>query len=77
MNPQFYSFRWITLLLSQEFDLPDVLRLWDALFADAERFNLLYYCCMAMLQYVRSHCRATPHCRVALLTTRTEKCAVA
>jgi TBC1 domain family member 13 len=51
MNPQFYSFRWITLLLSQEFDLPDVLRLWDALFADEERFSLLYYCCIAMLRY--------------------------
>lgn len=26
--PQYYSFRWLTLLLSQEFPLPDVLRLW-------------------------------------------------
>ncbi len=24
MNPQFYSFRWLTLLLSQEFELPGV-----------------------------------------------------
>lgn len=24
--PQYYSFRWLTLLLSQEFPLPDVLR---------------------------------------------------
>mmetsp|Transcript_6766 Transcript_6766/g.11814 ORF Transcript_6766/g.11814 Transcript_6766/m.11814 type:complete len:319 (-) Transcript_6766:63-1019(-) len=34
LSPQFYSFRWITLLLSQEFELPDLLRLWDSLFAD-------------------------------------------
>lgn len=33
VDPRFYSFRWLTLLLSQEFELPDVLRLWDALFA--------------------------------------------
>jgi len=53
MNPQFYSFRWITLLLSQEFQLPDVLRLWDALFADPHRFEFLLYVCCAMLVLVR------------------------
>lgn len=53
MNPQFYSFRWITLLLSQEFDLPDVMRLWDSLFSDPRRFDFLYYCCCAMLWHVR------------------------
>eukprot|EP01132_Coremiostelium_polycephalum_P008523 gene8523-10478_t len=41
LNPQFYSFRWITLLLSQEFELPDVLRLWDSLFSDPDRFDFL------------------------------------
>lgn len=33
VDPRFYSFRWLTLMLSQEFELPDVMRLWDALFA--------------------------------------------
>jgi len=33
VDPRFYSFRWLTLILSQEFELPDVLRLWDSLFA--------------------------------------------
>ncbi len=28
VNPQFYAFRWITLLLTQEFSFPDVVRLW-------------------------------------------------
>ncbi|KYR01577.1 TBC1 domain family member 13 [Tieghemostelium lacteum] len=53
LNPQFYSFRWITLLLSQEFELPDVLRLWDSLFSDPSRFDFLYYFCCAMLICVR------------------------
>lgn len=53
MNPQFYSFRWLTLLLSQEFELPEVLRLWDSLFADPERFNFFYCFCCAMLICVR------------------------
>jgi hypothetical protein len=26
INPQFYGLRWLSLLLSQEFDLPDVVR---------------------------------------------------
>lgn len=49
LNPQFYSFRWLTLLLSQEFELPDVLRLWDSLFSDTNRFEFLLYVCCAML----------------------------
>ncbi|EGG23268.1 TBC1 domain family member 13 protein [Cavenderia fasciculata] len=54
IHPQFYSFRWITLLLSQEFELPDVLRLWDSLFSDPNRFEFLYYFCCAMLICVRN-----------------------
>jgi len=53
LNPQFYSFRWLTLLLSQEFELPDVLRLWDSLFSDTKRFEFLIYVCCAMLLCVR------------------------
>uniref|UniRef100_A0A6B2L745 TBC1 domain family member 13 n=1 Tax=Arcella intermedia TaxID=1963864 RepID=A0A6B2L745_9EUKA len=53
MNPQFYSFRWITLLLSQEFELPDVLRIWDTLFSDEKRFDQLLYICTAMLIRLR------------------------
>ncbi|KAL6049275.1 TBC1 domain family member 13 [Balamuthia mandrillaris] len=51
--PQFYSFRWLTLLLSQEFELPDVLRLWDSFFADTERFDFVTYFCCAMIVCVR------------------------
>jgi len=53
LNPQFYSFRWLTLLLSQEFELPDVLRLWDSLFADPMRFDFLLFVCCAMLVCLR------------------------
>ena len=38
MSPSFYGFRWLTLLMTQEFDLPDVLRLWDSLLSDSRRF---------------------------------------
>ncbi|XP_068234933.1 TBC1 domain family member 13 [Palaemon carinicauda] len=49
LEPQFFSFRWLTLLLSQEFDLPDVIRVWDSLFADSNRFSYLIQVCTAML----------------------------
>lgn len=51
--PQYYSFRWISLLLSQEFDLPDVLRLWDSILADENRFDYLIYVCCAMIVLCR------------------------
>ncbi|XP_061164504.1 TBC1 domain family member 13-like [Saccostrea echinata] len=53
LKPQYYAFRWLTLLLSQEFPLPDVLRIWDSLFADENRFNFLICICCAMLMIIR------------------------
>lgn len=53
IKPQFFAFRWITLLLSQEFHLPDVLRIWDSLFSDPNRFDFLIFLCCAMLMSVR------------------------
>lgn len=54
IRPQFYSFRWITLLLSQEFPLPDVLRIWDTLFSDDNRFDFLIHICCAMIIIARN-----------------------
>lgn len=34
MNPQFYAFRWITLLLTQEFELSTIMRIWDYLLSN-------------------------------------------
>lgn len=51
--PQYYSFRWLTLLLSQEFPLPDVLRLWDSILSDENRFEYLVYVCCAMIVLLR------------------------
>lgn len=51
--PTYYSFRWLTLMLSQEFSLPDVLRLWDSILSDESRFDYLIYVCCAMIILVR------------------------
>jgi len=52
---QYFAFRWLSLLLSQEFALPDVLSLWDALLTDDTRSNLLINVCTAMLFLVRDN----------------------
>ncbi|XP_037933212.1 TBC1 domain family member 13 isoform X2 [Teleopsis dalmanni] len=49
LHPQYYSFRWLTLLLSQEFPLPDVVRIWDSVFSDEHRFDFLIRICCAMI----------------------------
>ncbi|KAI7866029.1 rab-GTPase-TBC domain-containing protein [Spinellus fusiger] len=61
IKEQYYAFRWITVLCSQEWDLPDVIRLWDSLLADrreedsaqASRFEFLLDFTVAMLTCVR------------------------
>ncbi|KAG0305951.1 hypothetical protein BGZ98_003246 [Dissophora globulifera] len=32
--PEYYSFRWLTVLCTQEFEVPDVWRIWDSVLAD-------------------------------------------
>ncbi|KAJ7550679.1 hypothetical protein O6H91_07G112100 [Diphasiastrum complanatum] len=55
VNAQFYAFRWITLLLTQEFDFPDILRLWDSLLSNPDGpLEILLRVCCAMLICVRS-----------------------
>ncbi|XP_052198655.1 TBC domain-containing protein C1952.17c-like isoform X2 [Diospyros lotus] len=55
VNPQYYAFRWITLLLTQEFDFQSVLRIWDTLLSNpfGVQDMLLRVCC-AMLLCVKS-----------------------
>ncbi|XP_058074457.1 uncharacterized protein LOC131223159 isoform X2 [Magnolia sinica] len=55
VKPQFYAFRWITLLLTQEFNLHAIMRIWDSLLSNpfGVQEMLLRVCC-AMLLCVRS-----------------------
>ena len=53
MDPRFYVLRWLSLLFSQEMELPDVLRLWDSLFGDPNRFEFLLFFAVAMIRTVR------------------------
>ncbi|EOY31071.1 PREDICTED: TBC1 domain family member 13 isoform X1 [Theobroma cacao] len=55
VKPQYYAFRWITLLLTQEFNLQSILRIWDSLLSNpfGVQDMLLRVCC-AMLLCVKS-----------------------
>ncbi|KAI1724120.1 rab-GTPase-TBC domain-containing protein [Ditylenchus destructor] len=53
IRPQFYAFRWISLLLSQEFSLPDVIALWDTVFCSTNRLESVQFLCLAMLEHIR------------------------
>ena len=54
LDARFYALRWLTLLFSQELELPDVLRLWDSLLGDPHRFRFLLFCACAMVMSVRT-----------------------
>ncbi|XP_021912117.1 TBC1 domain family member 13-like isoform X3 [Carica papaya] len=55
VKAQYYAFRWITLFLTQEFNLQSVLRIWDSLLSNPFGIQemLLRVCC-AMLLCMRS-----------------------
>ena len=48
-----YTFRWFTTLFAREFMLPDVIRIWDTLFADTERKVFVLYFGVAMLMMIK------------------------
>lgn len=44
------------LLMCQEFDMSNVIRLWDTLLSDPERFDFLNFICVASVLYKRDIC---------------------
>ncbi|KAI9126013.1 hypothetical protein K1719_003431 [Acacia pycnantha] len=51
VKPQFYAFRWITLLLTQEFSFDKILRIWDTILSNPFGIQdiLLRICCAMLL----------------------------
>lgn len=48
-----FGIRWLRLLFGREFPLHDLLVVWDAIFAEDEKFDLINYLCVAMLVRIR------------------------
>jgi hypothetical protein len=53
VNHQFYSLRWFMLLLCQEFNMEDSIRLWDTLLSDPKRFTFTNFVCVALVSFVK------------------------
>jgi len=62
VNPQFYAFRWITLLLTQEFNFADSLHIWDTLLSDPDGPQVQMYNSYLTLYYDRLAFRLVVHC---------------
>lgn len=52
--------RWIRLLFGREFPLPELLEVWDSLFAADPDLVLVDYICVAMLLRIRWPCQSPP-----------------
>nr|CAD7588099.1 unnamed protein product [Timema genevievae] len=48
-----FGIRWLRLLFGREFPLQDLLVLWDAIFAEGQKFELVNYIVVAMLIAIR------------------------
>lgn len=55
LDPQYYSLRWLMLLLSQEFEIGNVIRLWDPVLADHDKFTFVNFICVGMVVSQRDY----------------------
>jgi hypothetical protein len=53
IETQYYALRWVMLLLCQDFEMPNCIRLWDTLFADDARFEFLNFVCATLVISVK------------------------
>ncbi|KAI9254027.1 rab-GTPase-TBC domain-containing protein [Sporodiniella umbellata] len=53
IEPQLYGLRWIRLLFGREFEIHELLTLWDAIFAEDPTLNIVEYICLVMLLHLR------------------------
>jgi len=53
VNPQFYSLKWLMLLLAQEFSIDDLLKVWDRLLAHPKKLEYINYLCLSMIENAR------------------------
>ena len=52
---EFYGFRWMTLFFTQDFEMPDILRIWDSIFGNGDIFEFLYLLILATIELKKSN----------------------
>ena len=50
---QLFAFKWVVLLFTQDFPLFEVMRIWDALLSEKDRFYMIYLICLSILHIKR------------------------
>lgn len=50
---QFFAFRWFTLFFTQDFEMPDIMRLWDSLLSEDDIFDFMNMIILAILRMKR------------------------
>ena len=58
--------RWLRLLFTREFSMPDALKLWDGLFACDSTLHLVQWVCVAMLIRIRNERAPSYPCLIYL-----------
>jgi hypothetical protein len=46
---EYFAFRWYTLLFTQEFNMPDILRIWDSIIIYDNKFQFLAFLCLSII----------------------------
>ena len=51
---EFFCLRWFVVLFGQDFDMGDVIRIWDFVFSSENKNYLLFYVCLAVINLRRN-----------------------
>ena len=47
---EFFAFRWLTLFFTQDFEMPDILRLWDSILSEDDIFDFMNMIMLALIR---------------------------
>jgi hypothetical protein len=70
---QFFVFRWITLFFTQEFEMPDLLRLWDSILSESDRFEFLNFLSLGIIKMKRQEILSSDFAEMMLTLQNLEK----
>ena len=59
-----FAFSWINVFFCQEFLMPDIIRLWDIIFSEKDRFIFVYFFSLAILQCKKKKIEKMDFCNI-------------
>lgn len=49
LDIQLFAFKWVVLLFTQDFQISQIMRVWDAILSETDRFYMVYLICVSIL----------------------------